>query len=318
MNKKPKYNSIIEVARAFANEDVCKAHLEKLRWNGEITCPFCTHEKVYKTDRGYKCADKECKKKFTVTVGTIFENSKIPLSKWFVAIYLCTSHKKGVSSCQLAKDIDVTQKTAWFILHRIREMLKEKAPHMLNNVVEVDEAYIGGKEKNKHANKRTKNSQGRFSKSKATVIGLVERGGKVVARHVEDAGKKSLLPVMVENITPGATVYTDEWNIYRHFRGPYTHRYIKHNSGQYVDGDIHTNTIENFWSHLKRGLHGTYHKVSPGHLQRYCDEFAFRFNSRKLTEEERINDVVVRASGVRLKYWELKIHPRPNLARRNN
>jgi len=184
------FKTLVQLLDFFKDEETCKQYLEQQRWSGNPACPFCGVINPYKTNRGFKCRDKACHKKFTVTVGTIYENSKVGLRTWFAAIYLCTSSKKGISSLQLSRQLGTTQKTAWFVLHRIREMLRAKAPHMLNNTVQVDETYIGGLEKNKHKSKRNKNAQGRSDK-KAAVFGLLETNGKVVT-HVAPVFPESI------------------------------------------------------------------------------------------------------------------------------
>lgn len=204
-----KYNSLIEVMRAFSDKSVCEAHLEKLRWNGNV-CPHCSAKNPYKTNRGYKCRNKECHKKFSVTVGTFFENTNIPLSKWFVAMYLITSHKKGISSLQLAKDIEVTQKTAWFILHRIREMLKGNFSELLEGTIEADETFIGGQNKNRHKHKQIDNTQGRSVKDKIPVFGLFQRDGNLIIKPTIDTTRQSIHPIVRENVKQGSRLLTDE------------------------------------------------------------------------------------------------------------
>lgn len=287
------------------NED-CIKYYEAIRWKEGIYCPHCNHEKHYKLKKAfsYRCANKECKKTFNCLTGTIFENTKIGLTLWFTAIYIAASHKKGISSLQLSRDLGITQKTAWFVLHRIREMLKEKEPVMLQNEVEIDEVYIGGKNKNRHNNKKVKESQGRSTKDKTPVLGILERGGKIVVAPVENTSSKALTPIMSETVKEGSTVYTDEWRGYSKLKGKYTHQIVRHALGEYVIGACHTNTVEGFWSLLKRGVYGIYHQVSRKHLGRYCNEFAFRYNTRKLNEEGRF-DFALAYAGRRLKYSDL-------------
>lgn len=291
------FKSIIELLDYFKDEETGIKYYEQIRWNGNPVCPHCNSEKPYKTNRGYKCSNKECHKKFTVRVGTIFESSKIPFRTWFAAIYLATSSKKGISSVQLAIQLNITQKTAWFVLHRIREMLKEKAPKMLGerNMVEADETYIGGKEKNKHIVKRrsledkTLTNEGRPYTPKKTVLGIIERDGQVVLKHVPNATKENMVAFIEKHIPKGSKVYTDEFRGYNSLGKRYTHGTVNHTLSVYVAGDVHTNTIENFWSILKRGLYGIYHQVSEKHLERYLDEFAARFNSRDLSTKDRFD-----------------------------
>ena len=306
------FKSLPQLLDYFREEETCIEYYEQIRWNGKPVCPHCGSERVYNTNRGYKCANKECHKKFTVKVGTIFENSKIPFRIWFAAIYLATTHKKGISSVQLALDLGITQKTAWFVLHRIREMLKDKSPQMLgeNNMVEVDEAYLGGKEGNKHLRKRRSHqdnsvtNEGKPYKEKKVIVGLIERNGNVVLKHVPKADANNMVAFIKNHVPAGSTVYTDEAKVYNKLHKTYTHDNVKHSLNIYVDGNVHTNTIENFWSVLKRGLYGVYHQVSDKHVSRYLDEYAARFNTRSLTSQERFEKFLVDSESV-LTYNEL-------------
>lgn len=297
------FKSIIQLLDHFKDEKTCIEYYEKLRWNGRPVCPFCGVDKApYKTNRGYKCSDKDCGKKFTVKVGTIFENSKIPFRVWFGAIYLATAHKKGISSLQLGRDLNITQKTAWFVLHRVREMLKTQAPTMLGGgMVEADETYIGGLEKNKHASKRRKPGD---PEKKRIVLGVIERDGRVVLKYIPNATEENMVPFIEQYVPAGSRVITDEFRSYNKLGRDYVHQTINHTLQIYVQGDVHTNTIENFWSVLKRGLYGIYHSVSEKHLDRYLHEFANRFNTRKISEQARFEKFLAQ-SEKRLKYKNL-------------
>ncbi len=240
------FKSLPQLLDYFKEESTCIEYYEKLRWGNEPACPHCGSVKPYKTTRGWKCSDKDCHKKFTVKVGTIFENSKIPFRIWFAAIWLCTEHKKGISSVQLGIDLGITQKTSWFVLHRIREMLKEKAPQMLgeDKMVEADEAYIGGKEQNKHLRKRRsledKNvtNEDKPYTPKKTIIGLIERDGKVVLKYVPDATSRNMVPFIEKHVPRDATIYTDEAAVYKKLKRTYKHDSVKHALNIYVEGQV--------------------------------------------------------------------------------
>ncbi len=305
MTAEIKITNLYDLQQYVGNETVCREYSEWFRWRGTPICPFCSFIKPpYKLADGktYKCSNKYCRKKFTATVGTIFENTKIPLSKWFLAMYLITSHKKGISSLQLHRDLGVTQKTAWFINHRIREMLKDKAPELLSGFVEVDEIYIGGSEKNKHKKKRLSRTES--SRSKTMVVGLLERGGRVITKRVDTTHSWVLQPLVRKHVLNDSTVVTDTHFGYKGLDQQYIHETVKHFAGEYARGVYHTNTMEGFWSLLSRGIYGIYHSVSEKHVQRYCDEFAQRYTTKDDTEVDRFNFFLSQCEG-RLKYKDL-------------
>jgi len=244
-------------------------------------------------------------KYFNAKTGTIFENTNIPLQKWFVAVWLISSHKKGISSLQLARDLGTTQKTAWFMLHRIRVCLGLENNSQLANEVEVDETYIGGREKNKHESKQVEGTQGRSTKTKTPVLGLVKRNGKLVATIIPNASVKTLTPVVKQYVAEGSVVYTDEWGGYKNMHKIYEHLYVHHKEREFVNGNVYTNTIEGFWGFLKRGIFGIYHYASKKHLQSYVDEFVYRYNTRKFDDNVRFNSLLCSVNSFRLKYSDL-------------
>ncbi len=300
-----KVKSFLDFVNHFKSNEVCREYLEEVMWDNKPKCPHCDTEEPYKLNdhKTYKCRNKECRKKFNVLTKTIFENSNIPLPKWFAAIYLITSHKKGISSIQLSKDIGVTQKSAWFVLQRIRELLNSEILTPLSNIIEVDETYVGGKRRN-DKNMVGKGHQGRSTKSKTPIIGMLERKGKVKTKVVSDVGSKTIDDLLNDNVAPNSTVMTDGWRGYKKVHKNHNHLVIDHSSGVYVMGDIHINTIEGFWSLLKRSIIGIYHKVSVKHLHRYCNEFEFRYNLRDQTEMNRFI-MALKQPTKRLRYKEL-------------
>ncbi len=270
--------NIIQVYKRFPTQADCLAHLETVRWNGKPICPYCKLGKVSKMAHRYHC--NACNTSFSVTVGTIFHKTKVDLQKWFLAISLVLNAKKGISARQLARDIEVNKNTAWLMLMRIRKAMREYGA-LLEGIVEADETYIGGKNKNKHNDKKTKGGQGRSTKDKTPVFGLMERNGKVRARKVMNTGSKALQSLIVQNVKKGSHLMTDEWVAYNNVsKKDYQHSVVNHGKGEYVDGSTHTNNIENFWALLKRGIVGQYHHVTDKYLNAYINEFCFRYNNR--------------------------------------
>jgi transposase-like protein len=293
----PKIQSLLDVEKVFPDEKTCIEYMIQKRWNGKPRCPHCDSEKVYRysDNKRFKCP--ACAKQFTIKIGTIFEDSPLSLQKWFFAIFLLTAHKKGISSCQLARDIHVTQKSAWFMTQRIRELMKTNSfEKKLNGIVEADETYVGGK---KHSGKR-----GRGSENKTPVFGMVARQGDVRTMPVERVNGETLKGLIRKNVDLNAVVMTDEWTAYNNLSNEFKHEVINHSSKEYVRGNIHTNNIENFWSLLKRGIVGIYHHVDPKHLHRYTDEFQYRYNSRKITDADRFTQILSQCEG-RLTYATL-------------
>lgn len=305
------FNSILELLKAFPDEQTCINHLEQLRWNGNVVSPFDATSKVYKC-KGNKYRCKNTGKYFNVRTSTLFDNTKVELQKWFLAIWIVTSHKKGISSLQLAKDINVTQKTAWFMLQRIRncfgiENFGSDNDGGLSNEVEMDETFIGGKTKNKHAKERKElNEKGTGYVHKTPVFGMIERNSKTVkAKVVTEATGEVLKPIIRAEVSNEAIIITDGFGGYKGLKLEFKdHVIISHANGEYANGTFHTNTIEGFWSLLKRGIFGIYHFTSKKHLQKYVDEFVFRYNTRHSLEANRFN-LLLANTEFRLTYKEL-------------
>lgn len=291
------FNSLLSVTSYFNTEEKCLRTIEKARWeNGQAVCPYCGCTHCYECSDGrYIC--KECNKRFSALVGTIFQNTKLPLIKWFIAMYLISSHKKGVSSYDLARDINVTQKTAWFMEQKLRSLYSQNDSTALEGEVEMDEMYLGGRETNKHDSKRTEGTQGRSTKTKTPIFGMIAREGNVVAMKVEDTKGATLMPIVEQFVNEGATVYTDEGAMYNKLNSlGYAHSFVCHNQREYVRAnDIHTNGIEGFWAHFKRVVFATYHMVSKDYLQRYIDEQVYRWNTRNDKPSMRFEDMFSKA-----------------------
>ena len=309
-----KIKSINELITMFPTEQSCIEYLEKCRWCGggdAVISPYNCFSIVYKCKNGrYKC--KETGYYFNVLKGTMLENTKVPLTKWFTAIWLVASHKKGISSLQLSRDIHVTQKTAWFMLQRIRKTMGQEnaTDKIYRGEVELDETFIGGKNKNRHASKKVANSQGRSCIDKTPVLGMVQRNGKLIAKKMQCTSEESITPLVLKHVMKETMVYSDEWIGYKKVSKKYHHLFVNHGSKQYVNGRIHTNTLEGAWSLLKRGIQGIYHSVSRKHLQRYVDEFVFRYNYRNMTDDVRFNYLLQSFYSCRLTYADLKANRR--------
>lgn len=291
----------------FSDKDRAFAYAIKLRWpDGKVTCPRCNGAKhsFIKTRRLWFCYD--CKKQFTLKVGTIFEDSPLGLDKWMAAFWMLANCKNGISSHELGRALGITQTTAWFMLQRIRLVLQDEFfGSKLGGEVEVDETFIGGKARNMHVSKRKRRITGTGTKDKTAVMGILERGGKVRTTVVPNRKKRALQGEVRKHVEAGAALYSDALLSYEGLASDYAHQVVDH-ATQYVDGRVHTNGLENFWSLLKRGIAGTYVSVEPFHLFRYLDEQTFRYNNRKdLNDGQRFELAMSQVFGKRLTYSEL-------------
>lgn len=303
------FKTIIDVVNRFPDEKSCHLYLAGQRWDGYMECPHegCNGDTAYVFKCGIKYKCKTCNRQYTAKTGTIFEGTHIGLQKWFVAIFLFMN-KKGISSLRLATNIGITQKSAWFMLQRIRKALgQDDDKELLDGTVEVDEAFYSGKNKNRHYSKRIKYKEetGRAFPDKTPIFGMYHRESRTVRAYaISNDELKSINRHITYNVNFSASLMTDDWIGYRGIDKIYSRQSIGHGRGKYVDGDVTTNRIENFWSHFKRGMHGTYIRVTPKHLNKYVQEFTFRFNYRDLSIQKQIEQVLANVSG-RLKYKEL-------------
>lgn len=298
-------SGLIEAIEYFSDPLVCLETVAKAKWPNGPECPKCFGKKLsfLKTRLMWTCLS--CRKQFSVKVGTIFEDSPVHLNKWLTAMWLVGNCKNGVSSYEIARDLGVTQATAWFMLHRIRYAMHTGSINKMTGTVEADETFIGGKARFMHAHKREEKIKGRGPMGKAIVFGLLEReAGKVRTHHVPTRRKGDLQAIVRDNVEPNSALYTDALKSYDGL-DEYTHKVVDH-AETYVDGVVHTNRMENFWSLLKRSIKGTYVSVEPFHLFRYLDEQSFRYNERHSTDAERFQKILGCVSGKRLTYARVK------------
>lgn len=293
------FKTLPEMFAAFPTEQSAIDHLTAIRWANGKFCPLCGNadEKKIGTLTGtntHKCY--ACRKRFSIKVGTIFQDTKLPLRQWFAAIWMITNHPKGIASTTLATDLGITQKTAWFVLHRLRHAARTdsfNAP--LTGEVEVDETYVGGKEKNKHANKRTKGTQG--GGGKTVVMGFVQRKGEIRAGIVDNARPSTLDPIVRQNVAKGSAVFTDQNHAYNKLGSEYAHERVNHGAGEYVRGNATTNAVESLWALFKRQYHGTHHFISPKHMDAYLNEMTFRLNRRDMDKGQRTTALLSQIEG---------------------
>ena len=290
----------------FANPVNCREYLVARRWPDGVTCPRCGSGNVLFMEKynRWHCREKHDAPQFTLKTGTLMEDSPIGLDKWLMAMWLIVNAKNGISSYEIHRSIGVTQKTAWFLDHRIRLMLGDDSTAKLSGEVEADETFIGGKARNMHLSKRKRRITGTGTKDKTAVMGILERGGKVKTTVVPNRKKTALQAEVKKHVEAGAALYTDALLSYEGLATDYAHKVVDH-AVEYVNGRIHTNGLENFWSLLKHGINGTYISVEPFHLFRYLDEQAFRYNNRKFSDAERFEFAVKGMVGKRLTYAEV-------------
>lgn len=303
MKKVKTPTTLLQVVRHFADERKAWEYVRDRRWAGNVSCPRCGSEKVHliETRMTWRCNG--CRKQFSVKVGTIFEGSPVKLGQWLPAMWLIANCKNGISSYELAKGLGVTQKTAWFMLHRIRLAMQEGS-FLLRGSVEVDESYIGGKARNMHRGPRQRLHSKGGGVGKTIVLGMLERGGKVATMVIFNNDRRTLRSEVSQRVHGYATLFTDAHKGYDDLVFQYQRRVIDH-AVSYVEGNVHTNGLENYWSLLKRTISGTYVSVEPFHLFRYLDEQAFRYNQREATDYERFESVARTVVGKRLTYRQL-------------
>jgi transposase-like protein len=280
--KQPADMDLMKLFERFGSDEKCRAYLEGLRWPDGVTCIRCQSEKISRIYKRNQFVCDSCNYQFSVTAGTIFHDSHLPLPKWFAAIYLICESKKGMSALQLKRTLKVAYKTAWYLCHRIREAVKDADTSLLSGFVEVDETYVGGKAKNMHADVRARKIQGRGASGKAMVLGAIERGGQVRLDSGLTASRETLKAFIAAKIADEATgIMTDDCPAYEGCGDANTlHQSVNHSAKEWVRGNVHTNTMEGVWSLFKRSIIGSYHQISVKHLDRYLDELEFRFNNR--------------------------------------
>ena len=305
--RRAKTIGVLEFTRIFPDEDAAVQHVESVLWGGATICPRCSHDdRIRDGQKPYQRWCGRCRKYFSVKVGTVMEASNLPVRVWLLAMYYLVTARKGISSLQLSKELSITQKSCWHLLHRIREACGDKL-EALSDIVEVDETFIGGKAKNRHARVRAKVKRRGFV-GKQAIFGMRQRDGATIAAPVPGTDTGTLVPAIQQVVQPGTIVFSDDHGAYRHLQQlGYRHKALNHSAGEYVHGPAHTNSIESVWAVLKRGYHGTYHQWSTKHMRRYVDEFTFRLNAGDVQYDtiDRIASLSRAMVGKRLRYREL-------------
>ena len=301
--------SLVEITRMFPDDAAAEQWFVEQRWPDGVRCPKCGSENVQerptRKPQPYRC--RSCRKDFSIKTDTLMHGSPMGLQVWAIAIYLMTTHLKGASSMKLHRDLNITQKSAWYLAHRIRETWEDNAPELFTDPVEVDETYMGGKRKNMSNAKRRALAEagvGRGAVGKTAIVGAKDReSNRVAAQVVEATDKPTLQGFVAEHAAPSAMIYTDDASAYEGL--PFPHKAVKHSVSEYVRGQASTNGVESFWSLLKRGYHGTYHKMSPKHLSRYVTEFSGRHNDRPQDTVDQMSAIATGMAGKRLRYHQL-------------
>ncbi len=289
------FTNLLELIKSMPDEQTCRNYVAEQRWGvGKVVCPYCGHNKAYVIEGGkrYKCSSKTCYSKFSVLVGTFMEDSKIPLTKWLAGIYLVTSSKKGISSYTLGRQLGIAQKNSWFMMHRIRQVLTDKTDIVLEGEIEIDETYLSKPFRSKYKGLppdevERLTIENKF-KNKGAAIGLIQRDGKAIIRAIDSINKQNIKDIVTKHVSTQNTIlYTDESNLYKYSLRDYKRETVCHSLGEWAKGNCHVNTVEGLWSVMKRGLYGIYHRASPKHLQSFCSEFEFRYNTRHINDSQR-------------------------------